>query len=37
MPKVTDSMTGTPDLEFTWAEMSRICPRVTARNREPDR
>ena len=33
MPKVTFSSIGTPDLELTCAEISRICPSITARNR----
>ena len=32
-PKLTAWSMGTPVLELTWAEMSRTCPTITARNR----
>jgi len=33
IPNVTASRTGTPVREFTWAEISRMWPKMTARNR----
>ena len=32
-PNVTASRTGTPEREFTCAEISRMCPSTTPRNR----